>query len=179
MFSIMNSEYAKLIFDLAENQTDQMFYNSSAEHAAIVHQALVKYASDYIDIFSGSLCSDISNNDEYCSLVNDFLSQKDNSKINIILTNFNDNFYDTKIFKIFSMHKDKVTIKKFYGQFKYEGKEAHFTISDDRSFRLETDVQNNMAFGNFNSSGQTLELKKFFDRTFNSDLVSSIDFLKC
>jgi len=166
--------YAEKIFRLAEEKTDEIYYNSSADHAIIVHQALMGNAADYVDIFSSSMCSEISNNQEYCRLVDTFLKSDKKHRINIILTDYEDGFTMMPIAKTLLQYPLQVSIKRYDGRALYKGKPAHFTVSDDRAFRLETDIEQHMAFGNFNSPRQATELKGLFDKIFNSPLSRTV-----
>ncbi|MFP5129153.1 hypothetical protein ACJEEO_01650 [Phocaeicola coprocola] len=172
--SRLKSVYATEIFKLAEEKENKIFYNSSAEHASIVHQALAKYATDYIDIFSSSMCTDVSNNPEYCSSIKAFLDADKVHLIKIILTDYTEAFLSTDIAKLLANYPLQVSIKKYNGRILYKGLPAHFTVSDDRAFRLETDINERMAFGNFNSPEQAKELKNVFDKIFNSTLVKDV-----
>lgn len=171
--SIIQSEYAANIFRMAENMDDEVFYNSSAEHAMIVHQALVKTAKKYIYIFSSSMCSEISNNNDYIEYIKEFLKDK-NHEIRIVFTDYSDGFSKMPIAKLLALYPLQVSIKKYPGKVLYQGIPAHFTVTDDRAFRLETDVENHMAFGNFNSPSQALALKDVFDRVYQSKLSSEV-----
>lgn len=170
----LKSVYAANIFKLAEEKKDEIFYNSSAEHASIVHQALAKNATQYIDIFSSSMCTDVSNNPDYCNLIRTFLDADKKRTIKIILTNYTDNFLHTDIAKLLAQYPSQVSIKSYGGIVKYKGAPAHFTVSDDRAYRLETDIYERMAFGNFNSPAQAKELKSVFEKIFNSKLVKDV-----
>ena len=170
----LDSIYAKEIFRLAENVTDKIFYNSSTEHAVIVHQALMKTAKQYVDIFSCSMCSEISNNEDYLNYMKDFLNGGKDRKINILLTNYDENFSSMPVYKLLSDYPEQVAIKKFTGIVNYQGKPAHFTVSDDRAFRLETDIEKHMAFGNFNSEVSAKNLREVFDKMFNSELATNV-----
>lgn len=169
-----NSIYANHIFDLAMNRKDEVFYNSNAEHASIVHQALVKYAQDYIDIFCGCMCTEISNNDQYCKMVEEYLNKDKSYRINIILTDYSKEFLDKPIAKLLSKYPTQVTVKQYDGQLMYKEHPAHFTVTSDRAFRLETDIDNHMAFGNFNSPKQAQALRKVFEKVFESELLSPV-----
>ena len=171
--SSIQSEYAANIFRLAENRDDKVFYNSSAEHAMIVHQALAKTANEYIYIFSSSMCSEISNNNEYLDYLKDFLNDKSH-EIRIVFTDFSEAFLKMPIAKLLATYPLQVSIKKYPGKVLYNGYPAHFTVTDDRAFRLETDIENHMAFGNFNSPSQALALKEVFDRIYQSKLASEV-----
>ena len=170
----MITEYSKEIFKMAENKENKVFFNSSAEHATIVHQALVKYATSYLDIFSSCMCTEISNNSEYCQLMERFLMEDEKRRVNIVLTDYTDNFRKTPIAKVLSKFPLQVTVKHYNGCAMYKGKPAHFTIADDRSFRLETDITKHIAFGNFSSPDKTLALKTVFEKVFDSDLSKSV-----
>lgn len=169
----MDTIYKGEIFRLAEGQINQMFYNSSPAHAAIVHQAIAKYAQSYIYIFSNSLCTEISNNDIYCQLIDNFLSKDKSRVIRILLTKYSSTLMQKPIFQVLSKYSDQVSLKAFNGNICIEGKDVHFTIADDKMFRLETDIENALAYGNFNSPNQVTVLKSMFNKVFTSSLVQS------
>lgn len=168
------SAYAANIFDLAEKKTDKVFYNSSAEHASIVHQALVKNAANYVDMLCGDLCSDITNNSEYCNLLEEFLQKDSKHHINILFTGYSDIFNNKPIASVLKKYPFQVDIKKYDGQITYKNHPVHFTVSDDRAFRLETDIDQRMAFGNFNSPSQAGSLRNIFEKVFNSPLAKNV-----
>ena len=51
---------------------------------------------------------------------------------------------------------------------KQNGKDVHFTVSDDRAYRFETDVENHLAKGNFKDEEYSKELENIFRQVFNS-----------
>lgn len=173
--STKNSVYSEEIFRLAEEKKNEIFYNSSAEHAIIVHQALMKTAERYVCIFSSSMCSEISNNDEYIAYVRNFLEGGKDRYIKILLTDYSNDFWKNPIAKVLTHYPQQVQIKKYDGNVYYKDNPTHFTVTDDRAFRLETDIKNHMAFGNFNSEEQAKALKSVFDKMFLSRLSSTVD----
>lgn len=172
----LKTVYASSILRLAEEHKDEVFYNSSAEHASIVHLALATYASKYIYIFSSSMCTDVSNNCEYRQAIKSFLDADKERSIKIILTDYTESFQYTDIAELLKKYPRQVSVKSYKGRVIFKGKPAHFTVSDDRAFRLETDIENRMAFGNFNSPKQAMELKNVFDNIFASDLAKDVCF---
>lgn len=170
------SVYAEKIFSLAQDKKNEIFYNSSAEHAIVVHQALMKTAEKYVCIFSSSMCSEISNNTEYISYVRKFLEGNKDRYIRILLTDYTDEFLQTKIAKLFAHYPQQVQVKKYDGNVYYKNVPAHFTVTDDRAFRLETDIEKHMAFGNFGSKEQACTLKEVFDKMFISKLASNVTY---
>lgn len=171
--SILNTIYSDHLFDLAKNKKDEVFFNSSSEHAVVVHQALAKYAEEYIDIYSRSLCSEISNNSDYCQYIKQFLDRSPDNQIRIILTDYDaDKFKDKPIAQILSKYPNQVKMRSYKGAVQYKGKPVNFTVTADRAFRLETDIENYKAFGNFNSPTQAIVLRENFDRLFNSEVLT-------
>lgn len=171
--SVLDAIYSEHLFDLAKNKKNEVFYNSSSEHAKVVHQALAKYAEKYIDIYSRSLCSEISNNQEYCQYIREFLKSSTDNQIRIILTDYNaDEFKEKTIAKTLADFPSQVQLRSYKGEVQYEGKPVNFTVTADRAFRLETDIKNYKAFGNFNSPEQAIVLRENFDRLFNSDVFT-------
>lgn len=168
------SVYEEEIFSLAKNKTNKLFYNSSAEHASIVHRALAMYAQNEICVFSSSMCSEVSNNDEYCSLIKEFLIKSRNNAIRIILTDYINDFCSQNIYSILKQFPSQVSVKSYSGVVKYNGKDAHFTVVDNIAFRLETDIEKRMAFGNFNDPSKASALMEVFNRIFNSENVQEV-----
>ena len=106
--SPLNTIYANEIFRMAEEKKDKVFYNSSTVHACIVHQALAKYATGYIDIFSSSMCTEISSNKDYCKYIENYLEGGKERKIRIILTDYSERFNQTKISQLYPKYSEQV-----------------------------------------------------------------------
>ena len=172
--AIKSSVYAEDIFKLAEGKINEIFYNSSAEHAIIVHQALMKTAERYVCIFSSSMCSEISNNSDYIAYVRSFLEGSKDRTIRILLTDYTDNFWNMPIAKLLAHYPQQVEVKRYDGNVYYKDTPVHFTVTDDRAFRLETDIKKHMAFGNFKSERQAGALKEVFDKMFISKMASNV-----
>ena len=120
------------------------------------------------------MCTDVSNNLDYCNSIKIFLETNKEHSIKIILTDYTSNFLNTNIAKLLANYPLQVSVKRYNGCVMYKGAPAHFTVSDDRAFRLETDIKERMAFGNFNSPKQAKELKDIFERIFNSELAKDV-----
>lgn len=73
-----------------------------------------------------------------------------------------------------SSHPYQVSIKQYNGEIIYKEHPAYFTISDGKSFRLETDTNKYMSFGNFNSPTQAKQLQNVFEKIFHSKLAKAI-----
>ena len=167
--------YPERIFRLAENKTPEIFYNSSSEHAKIVHQALMKTSEKYICIYCGSMYTEISNNPKYLKLMEEFLNGDKERSIKILFADYNPDFIEKPVAQVLANHPRQVKIKTYTGEVKYTGTPVHFTVADDRAFRLETDIQNHIAQGNFNSPKQANKLKNIFDSIFASQLAVNLN----
>ena len=159
--------YKEQIFKLAKEKKDDVFYNSSEEHAMIVHQAIANTAEHDINILSSSLCSSISNNEDYLKYMRDFLSKDSSHIVRIVLTDYNEEFLNKPIAILFREFHDQVQVRRFNGVVKNEDKQVHFTYADDRMYRIETDIVNHIAFGNFNSPTRVAFLASIFNQVFS------------
>ena len=181
MFNInleIDKKYAEKINKLAENGgTNAVFYNSNERHAAIVLHALVKNASDYIKILCCNMCTDVSNNQDYLNALDSFLSGNENRKIQILLVNYNDIFIKQPIARLLARYSGQVSVKRMVDtntDICLNGRPVHFTVSDNRAFRLETDIEKKMAYGNFKDEYNAQILCSVFERYFNSDNAQAV-----
>lgn len=169
--------YEEEIIQFAENNKDEMFYNIDANHAKIVLRELMKNATQYVYIVCCNMCSDVSNNDPYIEAVKKFLSTDPQREIKILFTNYDsDCFKQTKIEKTLREYPQQVSIKALING-KITGKgdnPVNFTVSDDKAFRMEIDVNEKTAFGNFNNPPYAKILRKHFDRFFNNPQLVDI-----
>ncbi|MDD5183843.1 MAG: hypothetical protein PHS84_01120 [Paludibacter sp.] len=161
--------YSENIEEYAKNSTDIEFFNSGDDHAQIVLTNIAKYSKKYIHIYSGNLCTDVSNNEEYLKYLRLFLIQGGN--IQVLLCEFEngDNPLNKDIYKLFSQFKSNVTVKETKTILQDSNKNTvHFTVADDKSYRLETDTIKKKARCNFNSPETTKLLNKLFEKIFNN-----------
>lgn len=168
------STYRQDIFRLSDEKTDRKFFNSNSEHAAIVHQAIARGAEQYIYIYCNRFDSEVSNNVEYCEYIEKFLKDSPSHRLHILFSGFSPAFYSHPLYAVLRRYAGQVEMKSFDGQMTFEGRPVHFTVSDDRAFRLETDIEKRMAYGNFNDPGFALRLRSVFDKVFSSSLTKSL-----
>lgn len=159
------TEYEKTIKNLAKERENEVFYNSSDSHARVVLNSMIENAEKYVHIVCGNMCSEVSNNPEFLGVVEKFLSEDSNRNFYVLFDKYDSEFLNKKIAIILAKYPEQVIVKKFKNaaSLTYKGIRAHLAISDSRAFRLETDVEAKMAFGNFNDE----EKSKVFDEVFN------------
>jgi hypothetical protein len=177
------NEYAELVELLAKNRVDKRFLNQDNIHAMDVFSKMFKYADSSLRIFAGGLCSDVANSQEYISAISDFIER--NGTVKILLNSYDpqlaasSNFYKRLTYYI-SDGKD-IQIKKcsrtIYRSGDPEKKEIHFTIADDRAYRIETDTVQRTADVNYNSPALAKMYAEFFDKVFTDDSSEVVDLL--
>ncbi|MCL2282752.1 MAG: hypothetical protein FWC26_05485 [Fibromonadales bacterium] len=170
--------YKEKIQELAEKRIDEMFFNVNAEHAMIVVTELMKNAENYVYVVGKNMDPTVTDNKEYLEAVEFFL-KKENSKMKILLTNYDkEKFENSKIGKLLAKymaeHKE-IEIRHTEGkQIRREGGiPINFTVSDGRAYRFERDVNNHIAFGNFNDEKTATSLAKKFITFFEQGSVIS------
>jgi len=165
------TEYEIEIRKLAEEEENKVFYNSSKSHARIVLNSMVQHAEHYVYAVCGNYCSEVSCNPEFSKIVAEYLSGGEDREFHVLFDEYNPDFLNTDIAKIFAQNPKKVKIRKFKdnGRLTYKGDRVHLTISDDRAFRLETNVDDRIAFGNFNDKKNVKVFKEVFTHYFSND----------
>lgn len=182
----MNEEllmYRDFIRKLSEESDERIFLNKGPEHAKIVLEQIFKQSKNIIRIFAGNLCRTVGNELEYISALSDFIIN--GGKVKILLNDYKEelakgcNLY-MRLAYFKSIGKDiivKKTNAKPYRKSDPEQKEIHFTIGDDKAYRIETDIYERKAEGSMNLPKVAIPMVEFFDDLFNSDLSSEIDIL--
>lgn len=161
--------YIKNVEYMACNHISDFFYNSGPFHAGIVMQNLFKSAEKYVNIFAGDINGTISS--YYIDEMGEFLTNNKNSHLTILLENEPSSTapilsklkYLTQISNLETRIKIGVVTNKD-AIIKQNDSVVHFTISDDRMYRLEEDTENYFAKVNFNDPSKTLELKDIFNK---------------
>lgn len=169
----MDYDYKEYIESLAAGAEPVEFYNSGPEHAAIVLSTIFKTAKQYVKVYCANMLSEaVSNSEDYRNALDEFLSRfsaaENQPRLQIIFTNpIEDAFRGAPIYKILCKHRNKVDIRRMQegmGGIKYKGIPAHFTCADNRMYRLETDIVNKKAFGNFNDPEGAEIINTVFDK---------------
>ena len=173
-------EYRKHIQYLAKNHIGRTFMNSDEEHAAIVLNSIFKTATTTVRIFAGNLCHHVGTTPGYIESLSDFIDR--GGEVRMLLNNCNDeDLRGSNLFKRLAYYKSidkpvfiKKTSKKVYLTKDPDRKEVHFTVGDQSSFRLETDITKRSAIGDFNNAIAE-KYASFFDRIFTDPESVEID----
>jgi hypothetical protein len=157
----VHSEYAQEIARMARNKENKVFLNSSVYHALIILKELIRNAESSVMILCGSMCDPIIYQDEeYLSVVEGFLNkmkdaaQEKKTVLRVLFDSYNPAFEQSRIAQILRNpeYKGLVEIKKLKSNYKHiylDGKPVHLAVADNTAYRIETDLVNRMAWGNF------------------------------
>lgn len=161
--------YIGYISQLAGSGTDQTFANTDEKHALEVLVAIFRNSRKTVRIFAGSLCSSVPNDPRYVAALSDFI--EGGGSVRIMLNRYNEEeAVKSNLFKRLayysSLGKDVRLYRTSavpYLSSDSEKKEIHFTVGDDNSYRLETDITTKTATCNFNNPRTAGNLVRFFD----------------
>lgn len=168
-----NVFYRQAIEQLAENKKNEQFFNSNAEHARIVLSTIFRYAEQTVDVYCGGVDSVVSGQQEYLDAMESFL--KRNGKLRILFVEKeDDSTKDLPLRKLVDQFPGQVVMKLSGVRYCVKNKPIHFTVADQKSYRLETDIEKRMAFGNFNDPDWGEKLTNLFDEAFNSSAAKCL-----
>lgn len=178
-------EYRKFVSSLAIGDgVDRVFMNSDEEKALIVLVELFKSAKTKVRIFAGSLYHSVGNKLEYLIALSEFLER--GGELRVLLNDYNEEAAKTSnLYKRLAYYKSKgkpifikTTNSRPYRTGDPEKKEVHFTIGDEKSYRIETDIEKRTAECNFNNPVLAKTIADFFDMLFDKEDTKEIQLLK-
>jgi hypothetical protein len=152
-------KYKKAIKFYAEHNENFEFGNKNAAHASIVVSQLFQFAEEEVLIYSGSLNSDVTSDENLIEKLSLYLNT--DRKLSIVLDNLpaleNQSIILKKIIAKAEYSnqvqlvedKDNAFANSLKVLFK-DGKSHHFMVVDKKAYRIETDEEKYEAFGNFN-----------------------------
>ena len=143
------TEYQKAVENLAINNSDLVFNNSSPLHASIVLSTMIRHSESEFRIYDDNLSGDIADlNEEFYTNLDDFI--KSNKILKIVIDSNHNDYKETRIYKQLIDYKNKfpqnVFIKISNDSFKETikkvfDKNVNFAIGDKKSFRIEDILQ--------------------------------------
>lgn len=163
--------YIEYISLLSHNKVNKDFSNSDEDHAIEVLVKIFEQSKDHIRIFAKSLCNNnVSNNPKYIAALSDFIER--GGQVEIAVNSYiEDNIRQSNLFKRLAYYLTQGKQIKIYRSNAKpyllsdpDRKEVHFTIGDDISYRLETDIEKRTAICNFNSPERAQILIDFFEK---------------
>lgn len=175
------NDFKNMVSRLAQLGENRLFLNSSEEHAVVVLSEMFKVAKSNIRIFAGCLYEHVGNSPEYIQALSDFI-ERDGS-VRILLNKFNpEEGAKSNLFKRLAYYQEigksveiRSTDAKPYLAKDEEKKEVHFTIVDEKAYRIETDIDKRSAACNFDGEALSKNFVSFFDNIFNKAIEIKLD----
>jgi hypothetical protein len=152
--------YTEFVEKLASEGTDEIFFNSGPEHAAIVMSRIFKYANSEVRILCGGFNGAVSNDEDYLKYLDGFLQKGGRLKI---LAEEDLSKTPSKVFKLLRKHKESVEIYLTPFKVLVKDKPIHFAIGDDKMLRIETGTDDYTAQVNFGNSAEARDYISMFD----------------
>lgn len=150
--------YEKFLKELAVSNKSDIVANKGLEHAALLLKTIFNTAQSNVDIFCGTLRSDLSRTEDYYNSLKDCIER--GVKVRVIFTGENTQMVPEMIRTLFDSHRENVETKHIH----FDALTTHFTIADDRIFRMEYDIDNFKAYASFNDKEYTSTLAEIFNR---------------
>lgn len=174
-------DYEIFISNLAAGGEDKVFLNSSAVHAAIVMKTLFKHSKKDVMVYAYNLNGEVSKDKAYQNEVRSFLERGGN--LSVLVEDAN-SCVEGEMFQIINhyrfFHPDRVKVRaskvsivdSITDNNLSKETQIHFTISDDKGYRKEVDINNFLAQGNFNDPIEVQKLSSIFNTIFSSNEYS-------
>ncbi len=178
-------EYREFIQMLSETSDSRIFLNKGPEHAKVVLEQIFKQSKESVRIFAGNLTRVVGDDADYIAALSDFV-QNEGSSVRILLNDYKEELAkESKLYMRLAYFKSKgkdIVVKstnaKPYRKSDPEQKEFHFTVGDEKAYRIETDIKERKAEGSMNRTETAAPMAAFFDSLFDSDQSKVIDILK-
>lgn len=177
------NNYEQFVRLLARNNDDRTFLNSDEAHALTVFVQMFRSAMEEVRIFAGCLCKYIGNEPEYIIALSEFIER--GGKLYILLNAYDESLAkESNLFKRLSYYKSlsKPVYIKTSNTHPYmlkDGKknEVHFSVADNKAYRIETDIVKRSAVCNFNNPVLAKQITELFDELFAKEDTKDIDLL--
>jgi sugar-specific transcriptional regulator TrmB len=176
--------YENKVKSLANTKSNELHYNSGADHASIVMESIFDTASEEIKIFAGNFNEEVCQKpgERYIQSLKRYLLK--GMKIKVLLNDsatIGQKNLVLSLLKRYSsndFYKDNISVKttnKTVSRDDFDN--IHFTVGDNRMFRLEYDTQSFLAEFSFNREEKSKSLSVEFDTIFNNtNLSTAFDF---
>lgn len=179
----VEKNYKDFVMALSVSGENKTFLNSDEEHALEVLVRIFQTAQKEIRIFAGCLCHHVGNKQEYIIALSEFLER--GGSLKILLNKFDKEKAKTSgLYKRLAYYKEKnypVIVKESqalpYFTEDPDKKEIHFTVADDKAYRIETDIEKRTAECNFNNPNLAKDMTTFFDKLFIREDAKEIDLI--
>ena len=165
-------DFNELINYLSREKINRVVLNSDEDHGLIVLRQIFVQSNETVRIFAGALYKSIGDDPAYIESISSFIER--GGAVKILLNNFDqERAKESNLFKRLAFYVSekkpihiRCTTSKPFLKNDTEQKPIHFTIGDETSYRIETDIEKRTAYFNFNNPEFAKSYVKFFDDVF-------------
>lgn len=146
------------------------FNNAGINHAKIVLATIFEKAEKELKILAESLTSPVAKSELYIDNIHEFLNKNNKkTKVKVLVKNNDILKNNPLLLKLFQEHHHQVDIRiREVDVLDNNKKSIHFTLADDKIYRLEENIDDFKAYGSFNNSKMNQQLSKIFEGIFES-----------
>jgi phosphatidylserine/phosphatidylglycerophosphate/cardiolipin synthase-like enzyme len=172
--------YENKVKSLANTKSNELHYNSGADHASIVMESIFDTASEEIKIFAGNFNEEVCQKpgERYIQSLKRYLLK--GVKIKVLLNDSGSIGQKNLVLSLLKryssndFYKDNISVKTTNKTVSRDDfKNIHFTVGDNRMYRLEYDTQSFLAEFSFNREEKSKSLSLEFDTIFNNTNFST------
>lgn len=179
----VDRNYKDFVMALSIHGENKTFLNSDEDHALEVLVRIFQTAQEEVRIFAGCLCHHVGNKQEYIIALSEFLER--GGSLKILLNKFNQEAAKSSgLYKRLAYYKEKgypIVVKDTKAHpfltSDPDKKEIHFTVADEKAYRIETDIEKRTAECNFNNPTLAKGMITFFDGLFVREDAHEIDLI--
>lgn len=174
--------YSLFVKSLAKQQVNQVFLNSDEDKMISVFVEIFNSSSDIVRIFAGNLCNLSTESSIYIEALSDFIERK--GKLRVLLNDFDIiKTQQTNLYKRLAYYKAEgadieikaTSVNPYVIAQNGERVNVHFSIGDNKSYRLENDTVNITAICNMHDPDTANEFVAVFDKIFDSERSIVVD----
>ncbi|WP_418869325.1 hypothetical protein [Segatella hominis] len=179
----VDRDYKDFVKTLSVSGENKTFLNSDEDHALEVLVRIFQTAQKDVRIFAGCLCRHVGNKQEYIIALSEFLEK--GGTLKILLNKYDQEVAKTSgLYKRLAYYKEKgypIIVKESkahpYLTSDPDKKEIHFTVADEKAYRIETDIEKRTAECNFNNPILAQGMTTFFEGLFAREDTKEIDLI--
>lgn len=158
-------EYKEDLEKASKGNENRIVLNDGPVKASILTTILLKNSKDFVYIYSNNLNKVVTSNKEFISILESKLSDP-KIEVKILLNEATNNKEIEKLFKKYAEYKkfnNQIVIVKDFTKIKQVFKDdMHFSVYDNKAYRLEYNTISYKAEANFNEPKMANGLKELF-----------------
>jgi hypothetical protein len=166
------SSFKKAVTTLARKQENFIFDHNGKKQSSIVMGTIFKYSKSIVKMFVGDLNGSVSDNEYYLSNLRHFIER--GGKVKVLIQSIND-AHPSAVYHLLDMYsgfnENIEIIPTNIELIDNEENRFHFTIGDNKMFRIEDDTENYSGFASFNAPSVVSRLDELFEEIFSEEKV--------